>query len=154
LAFATIEDIEARRTLSADEKVAAEALLEAAQSVVEEVIERDEAAIIALKGAVPAVLKFMTVEKVLRALVNPSGLSSQSEALGSFSHTERFNTATVTSDLLLSELEERLVRRAVYGRSTATAHVGSLASDICTICQLAPTLCDGFWVCGCEVEGS
>jgi len=126
LAFATVEDVEARRggPLSESEEVSAEFLLEAAQGLVEEAVERDEAEIVALKGSVPPVLRFLVVERVLKAMANPQGLASQSEALGAYSHTERFNSSA-NSELMLSSAEERLARKAVYGKLAGTGEMES-----------------------------
>jgi len=122
--------VERRRgaPLTAAEAKSAEFLLEGAQAVIEEAVGRNEAEIIALKGGVPKVLRLLTVEKVLRAMANPQGLSSQSEALGAHSHTERFSN-TGNSDLLLSPVEERIARSAVCGRLAGTAEMESLISD-------------------------
>jgi hypothetical protein len=131
VAFASTADVAKRRgrPLEGSDEDTAAYLLEAAQSVIEEVVERDEAAIVAEKGGVPTILKFIAVEKVLRAMANPQGLASQSETLGAHSHTERFNSGGST-DLLLSEVEERLARKAVYGQLSGTARTKSLASEI------------------------
>ena len=130
MAFASTADVAKRRgltELSAEDEESAAFLLEAAQSIIEEAVERDEAAIIAIKGSVPKVLKFLTVEKVLRAMANPQGLASQSEALGAHSHTERFSSDR-NSDLLLFVAEQRMARNAVHGRLSGTAQMASLVS--------------------------
>lgn len=129
MAFASTDDVKARRgrPFVEEEEKTAELLLEAAQSVIEDAVGKDEAGIVALKGAVPSVLRFLTVEKVFKAMANPAGLSSESETLGAHSHTSRFN-AGENSDLLLSELEERIARQAVYGKLSGTAFQRSLVS--------------------------
>lgn len=129
MAFADTNDVAKRRgPLGEEETAAAEMLLELAQGVVEEAVERDEEAILALKGAIPTVLRLLVIEKVVKAMANPDGLASQSETLGAHSRTERFATTAAGSDLLLTETEERLARKAVHGRLSGTARPESIVS--------------------------
>lgn len=129
MAFASTDDVKARRgrPFADEEEATAQLLLEAAQSNIELAIGKTEAEIKELKGDPPPVLRFMTIEKVFRAMANPEGLSSQSEALGAYSHTNRFNAGDIP-DLLLSDLEERQVRQAVYGKLSGTAFQKSVVS--------------------------
>jgi hypothetical protein len=147
MAFASVGDITARLgVLSKAQEDAAGFLLEGAQAVVEEAAEKTEEE---LGENPPSILRFVTVEVVCRALANPQGLSSQSETLGSYAHTERFS-AEAESGLLLTKTEELLVRRAVHGALSGTVQIGSVASDLCVICQLMPSLVNGLWICGCS----
>lgn len=129
MGFASTDDVKARRgrPFVEEEEEMAKLLLEAAQSNIEDAIGKDEAAIKSLKGAIPSVLRFLAVEKVFKAMANPAGLSSESETLGAYSHTNRFN-AGENSDLLLTALEERIARQAVYGKLSGTAFQKSLVS--------------------------
>lgn len=152
MAFASDTDVEARlgRALSESETGTAGFLLEGAQAIIEAAADKAEADI----DPIPPVLRFVAVELVVRAMANPESLASQSEALGAYSHTERFRSEA-NSDLLLTKLEEQMVRRAVHGQLSGTGQMKSLASDICVLCGLAPTICGGEWLgdewlCGCE----
>lgn len=152
MAFATKEDVAKRlkRSLTSAEEDSAAFLLEAAQAVIEEAAERDEAQIIALKGEVPSTLRFVAVELAVRALSNPEGLVSKSESLGAYANTKRYRKdhqgEGAQSELELTPIQERLVRRAVWGRLSGTAQMGSAATDCCVVCGLAPSAC----FCGCE----
>jgi hypothetical protein len=143
MAFASVEDIAARlgRVLTDLEKGAATFLLEGAQAIVEAAVERTEEQI----DPLPPVLRFVTVEVVCRAMANPQGLASESETLGAYSHTERYSGEGV-SDILLTKLEELMVRRAVHGTLSATAQTGSVVSDTYALYRMAPSLVNGQWI--------
>src|SRR3954447_22207583 len=128
MAFADTGDIAVRlgRTLSDAEEEQAAFLLDAVTSILEEAVGKREDAI---EPELP-VLRFLSVEKVVRVMSSPQGLSSQSEALGAYSHTERFNSGS-NADLMLTALETMMARKAVHGRLSGTAEPASLASDIC-----------------------
>jgi hypothetical protein len=147
MAFADTDDVGTRlgHDLSDAEKEQASFLLDGVTSVIEEAVGKREEAI---DPELP-VLRFLSVEKVVRVMSNPQGLSSQSEALGAYSHTERFNSGS-NPDLMLTDLEVAMARKAVHGRLSGTAEPASLASDLCALCHLAPTLTNGEWLCGCE----
>jgi hypothetical protein len=143
MAFASVEDIAARlgRVLTDLEKGAATFLLEGAQAIVEIAVEKTEEQIVPL----PPVLRFVTVEVVCRAMANPQGLASESETLGAYSHTERYSGEGV-SDILLTKLEELMVRRAVHGTLSGTAQTGSVVSDTYALYRMAPSLVNGQWI--------
>lgn len=126
MAFASTNDVAARlgRALTATESTSAGFLLEAAQGVIELAVEANEAAIVPL----PPVLRFMAVELVLRAMANPSNLISEQETLGVYQHTERFRSAE--SELLLTNLEELMVRQAVKGSLSGSVRIQSHVDDI------------------------
>jgi hypothetical protein len=157
VAFASTPDIEKRlgRSLDGSEAESVDFLLEGAQAVIEQAVDKTEEQI----GDVPKVLRFMAVELVLRARSNPQGLASQSETLGAHSHTERFRGEGSSSDMLLTKIEERMVREAVYGQLSGTGQAKSLASDHRVLCRLAPASyryddcsCEGD--CLCAATGS
>ncbi len=150
--YATASDIETRlkpsmgQEFTDDQLAAAELLCEAATAV-----------IVACHGGKeletpPPVLRFVAIEVVCRAMANPQALSSEQETIGAYSYAQRY--ATEGGGLWLKQLEEQMVRQAVHGRLSGSAEMKSLTSDVCTLCRLAPSLCDGLWVCGCEVQGS
>lgn len=150
--YAEASDIETRlrprlgREFTDDEEAAADLLCEAASAVIDDAVGQTP-------KDVPPVLRFIAIEVVCRAMANPQGLISEQEGLGAYSYAQRFASGE-GAGLWLTELEERMARRAVYGSLTGSVEVESIASDICTICRLAPSLCNGLWLCGCEVEGS
>jgi hypothetical protein len=136
VAYAEASDIEVRlkprlsRAFNDDESAAAEMLCEAASAVIDEC--HGKAAI----AAAPPVLRFVCIEVVCRAMANPSGLVSEQEGLGAYSHAERYMS---DGGLWLKELEENMIRRAVHGRLSGTAEPASLASDGETMAALAPS---------------
>jgi hypothetical protein len=138
MAYATAADIETRlktrlgRPFTADEIAAAEFLCEGASAVIDVCHGKSELA------DPPTILKFVAVEVVCRAMANPSGLQSEQEGLGAYTHAERYVS---DGNLWLKEIEENMVRRAVHGRLSGSSEAASLASDLCTICRLAPSAC-------------
>lgn len=71
---------------------------------------------------VPATLKNICVEKAILSLANPKGLESETETLGAYSHTERFNTkeSIAAAGISLNAADRAKVRRAVYGTNATT----------------------------------
>lgn len=126
MAFATIDDITARRALTESETTQAEALLDAATGVITVAAGKTDAW--AADYEAPAIIRFLTVEIVLRMLANPTGVASVSEALGAYQHTERFRDNG--GGLLLSPSEELLVSRAVHGTTSGSARLDSTLTDI------------------------
>lgn len=147
MAFAKSEDVAARlgRSLAESEGDQVTFLLDAATAIIEEAVDKTEAD---LGDDAPTVLRFVCVEMVTRAMANPQGLASQQEALGAYSHGERFQGDG--SGLMLKPLEVQMIRRAVWGQLSGTAQMESLASDLCVLCGMAPSLSNGEWICGCE----
>lgn len=152
MAFASLDDIKARagRPLSEADEAAAVFLLLGAQVIIEAAVEKTEEQ---LGDAVPPVLKFIAVEVVCRAMANPQGLSSETEALGAYSHSERFRSGE-NSDILLTKAEELLARRAVHGTLSGSTQIGSLVSDTYALYRMAPSLVNGQWIWDFEGEGS
>jgi hypothetical protein len=153
MAFATAADVEKKlkprlgRAFTADETAAAALLLDGASAVIEVAIDKTEADLGADK---PTVLRFIAIEVVARAMANPSGLASEQEGLGAYSHAERY--LTEGGGLWLTELEERMARSAVHGQLSGTALTESILSDECVLCGLVPRLCGGIWECGCDAS--
>lgn len=127
MAFATSGDVSNRlgRTLTPGETTTVDALIEGATAVIAEAVDRDDDWAAAL-DPVPKIVKVMTVELVCRALANPNQLAALSETLGSFQYSARFRDAGI----LLTEVEERLVRKAVHGRLSGSAPTQSIVADI------------------------
>lgn len=137
MAYAEALDIETRlkpklaRALTEDERGAAELLLEGASAAIDAALEKSEAL-----ESPPAVLRFVAVEVVCRAMANPQGLLSEQEGLGAYTHAERFVNAG--GGLWLTDLETAMVRRAVHGSLSGSSEPESLASDTGTLRDLAP----------------
>ncbi len=133
MALANTDDVSARlgRVLNDQETTSATYLLDAATAIVCEAGDTTEDFIEAM-DPVPPVLRFVTVELVSRAMANPSALLQQEERLGEYQHMERFraNTSEAASDLLLTDSEELLVRRAVLGSTTGSVRIKSHIDDI------------------------
>lgn len=127
MAFAKPEDVAARlgRDLTGSEDKSVPVLLEFASAVIAEAVEKDEETF----SEVPTLLKLMAVELVLRAQANPRGVSSTEKTLGQYSHAERYREGK-GMDMLLSNTEELMLRRAVWGRTTTSQRVESHIDDI------------------------
>jgi hypothetical protein len=144
LPYATASDIETRLKASTglefndDQLAAAELLCEAASAVI------DACAGVTEPKDPPPILRFVAIEVVCRAMANPQGLSSEQETIGAYSYAQRY--LAEGGGLWLKPLEEQMVRQAVHGRLSGSAEAKSLASDVCTLCRVAHSLCVG---CGC-----
>jgi hypothetical protein len=131
--FATPEDIATRygRELNTVEAATAEFLLEGATALIAQAADKDDAWADNL-DPVPRLLKIITVELVCRAFPNPESLAGLTEQLGSYQYSKRFKAGTdaLTSDLMLTEPEERLVRRAVHGTLSGSVPLRSIATRL------------------------
>ena len=147
--YADASDIQTRlrprlgRDLTADETAAAELLLEAAAAVIDAATEKPD------PEPLPAILRFVSIEVVLRTMANPNGLVSEQEGLGAYSYAQRF-AAGEGGGLQLTQVETLQVRKAVHGSISGTGRQQSLASDPCFVCGVAPRLCGGVLMCDCE----
>ena len=129
MAFATTDDVSARlgRNLEASEIDAVTFLLDAATASVTLEAGRTDAWAAALTP-VPAMLRFVTVDVVCRALANPSGLASLQEQLGSASYSARFRDAG--GGLELTPSERRIVRLAAGRAATGSVAVESILTPL------------------------
>lgn len=119
MAFASVDDIANRlgRDLSGGETTSVELLLEGATAVIANAADKDDDWATDLEAAtVPRILKFVCIEAVCRALANPSSLQSLQEALGQASYSARFGPG-----LMLTDSEQLLVRREVYGTGSGSS---------------------------------
>lgn len=136
MAYASASDIETRlkprlgRSFNDDEKAAAEMLCEGAAAVIDECTKKPVSG-----DDVPPVMRFVSIELVRRAMSNPSGLVSEQEGLGAYSHAERYMT---DGNLELKETEEAMVRRAVHGKLSGSSEPESLISDEVARGEIAP----------------
>lgn len=149
MAYAGVSELEARfkpklgRGFTDDEKAAAGLWLEGASAAIDEATEKPEL------SDPPRVLKFVALEAAARAMSNPGGLSASSETLGVYSYSEKYiNDGSVW----LTDMEERMVRRAVHGTLAGSAEAKSLASDPFALDELAPDIFGEVWLW--ENEGS
>jgi len=124
--YATTDDIAARlgRTLTDQETTSYGSIIEAVSA------EIDVALGLAKTLAdVPPAVKGVTVTASIRAAANPSGAARVAETIGALSRSETFPRSGDGSTLL-TITEERLVRRAIYGKTTGSPRIGSVLDDI------------------------
>lgn len=139
MAYATTDDVATRlgRDLTSSEEDQAELLLTLATGVITGAVGKDDDWAEAL-DPIPAVFRGFCVELTCRAMANPDGAFSQSETIGSYSHSKSFNR-DLPSGLVLTALERQILRRAV----------GRLVYDVRT-----PTSTEAFLEELVEHEGS
>lgn len=107
-------------------------LLEFADGVILDAVDKSEEWLDGLGEDVPPVLRGLAVELVARAMASPQGLAAASETLGSYSRSETYRRDLSTA-MALTELEERLCRRAVYGRTAGSSTPRSLIDRVIDI---------------------
>jgi hypothetical protein len=121
-AFATAADVASRlgQDLTAGDEIAATWLTQMATSLIAEAAGKGDDWALTL-DPVPLVLKGLCVELAVRAAANPGGLTALREQLGSYSYSQQFRDV----GLLLTDVEEQIVRRVVHGATTAGVKVPS-----------------------------
>jgi hypothetical protein len=119
--FCTPQDVATRlgRDLTAAETPQVEMLCELASASITEAVTKTEEWRATLT-AIPLLLRVVAIELVSRSMPNPASFASTTETLGAYSYTQRYRDASGGGGLLLTDAEARMVRRAVYGRSSAT----------------------------------
>lgn len=144
MAFATVEDVATRlaRALSATDAGTAEQLLDAAAAVIADAASKDDAWVAQL-SPVPSMLRFLSVELVVRAMSNPEGLASFREQIGVHQFAKNFRAGADGGGLMLTPVEELLVRRTVYGRTSGSPTVASVTDDLPLIDPFGPLDCFG-----------
>lgn len=122
MAFATNADMAARLgvTFTAAQQDQADAALDAATALIAAELDRVEAEI----SPVPELVKQVTITAALRIFSNPQGALSESETLGSYSHSERYSEGVE-----LSAMDRLLVRRAYFGTSSGSARPESTVDE-------------------------
>lgn len=127
MAFATADDIASRlgRALGVSETAPVDLLLELATGAIAAAADRDDDWAAAL-SPVPTMLKAICIELVVRALANPQNLDSMQEGLGAHQYSVRFRQAGI----LPTEMEERIIRRTVYGTNAASTRANDLANHV------------------------
>lgn len=121
--LATVGDVENRlgRDLTERESTQFAFLLRAASSSIYTSLDQDETWTVPTN--VRQLLRELCIEVAIRAQSNPAALGQESETLGAYSHTHTFAREIPGSGLLLTNIEEQLIRRAVYGQNAGTARV-------------------------------
>lgn len=133
--FATIDELALRLgyaeagDLSAAQQAQGLFLLEMATGLIVETVGKTTAWAATL-NPIPRILRGICLEAVARVMRNPSGVSSESETLGAYSHTTRyeFTTANAPVGMGLTDDEGRRCRRAVYGTVSGSAYPTSVLS--------------------------
>lgn len=132
MAFATLDDLAIRlpgtaataADLTAKEQAQGEMLLEIASGLVTDAVNHDTAWAASLTP-VPAMLRAVTLEIVARVMQNPSGARSESEQLGQYQHSTSFTDSA--HGLVITDAEALSCRRSVFGQTSGSATVESLA---------------------------
>lgn len=129
---ATTVDVESRlqRELSTTEDTMYVDLLDDIESMMAEALGRTETWPPSSYD-VPKSLRSLAVTVAIRVAQNPEGLLSKSEQLGQYSKTSRYPDPgeDAGTSTLLSDTEQRLVRRIVFGGSHSVT-VGSMLDDL------------------------
>lgn len=127
--FATREDVQIRlgRALTDAEGDKVDLLLILATGAIAEACDKDLEWATGL-ATVPTMLRILCIEVTFRALSNPDGLRSGSESLGAYSKSGTY--ADGAGAIELTEREERLARRAVYGTNSASSSPRSVVDRV------------------------
>lgn len=122
--YATPADIAARlgRTLTAQEVTSYESIIEAVSAEVDVRLGKS------LADAPPAI-KGVVVTASIRGAANPTGAARVAETIGALSRSETFPKSGDGSTFLTAT-EERLIRRAIFGRTTGSPRIGSVLDDV------------------------
>lgn len=131
MAFADAVDVATRlgRVLSTVEGARADQMLEEAASMIAAAVDKDDEWAAEL-DPVPGAFRWLSVAMVVRSWDNPGGARSVSERLGEYQHSQTFRDETAGGGMALTEVEARLVRRIVWGRTSGSARAESLADDL------------------------
>lgn len=132
LAFATTQDLGARlgREFSTDAQTEqAEMLLDLASSAIADAmgLSLEEAESL---GDQPKVWWVVCIECAARALSTPAGARSTQETLGQYSRSTTYSIDAADAGVMLTDREKRMVQRAVYGSTSGSARVPSIADDL------------------------
>lgn len=119
MSLATTADIAAYlgRDLGEAETTSVESLIAAADAVI---AAAADIAVDDLDGTTDTILPIIAKRIVCRALANPQGIASLQEQLGQYGNTVRFRDINAGGDLLLTDREELIVRRAVHGTNSGS----------------------------------
>ena len=130
--FATYADVATRMgvTLTSAQQAQATAVIAMVEDLIAEAVYKDSDWAAAL-DPVPATLTNICVEKAILSLANPKGLESETETLGAYSHTERFNTkeSIAAMGIFLNAADRAKARRAVYGSNVSTVRTATVLEE-------------------------
>lgn len=126
--FASTDDLAAllATDFTTAQETQAAMLLELATGAIIQAVDKTDAWALALT-AIPSQLKLLTLTLARRMYLNPQGVRSQSEQLGSYQHTESF--ADASTSIELTTAERLAARRCVYGSNTASPRIGSIIDN-------------------------
>lgn len=130
MAFATSEHVATRlgRDLTAAEQELVEQVIGDVAGLIAAAVGKTEAWAAAL-DPVPVYFRALCIEKAISIGSNPANLAAQTKQIGSYSIGETFRRSDAAA-IFLTPGEERAVRRAYYGASSASARIGSIADDV------------------------
>jgi hypothetical protein len=130
-AFASVADVEVRagRDLTDGEQAMAEQVLLMVSGLIATTVGKDLEWVVDL-DPVPAVLKQLTIEKAMAAILNPTGAAVTSETLGKHTYSQTF-PRQADAGVFLTAAEERAARIAVYGgKAAGSVAVESMIDDL------------------------
>ena len=140
--FCTPDDVAAclgRDLTAVEASTTVPALCEIATTAIADAVGRDDAWAAGLTSF-PGILRNVAIALVTRSLPDPeapsSSVQSTSETLGAYSYTTRYHDAAGGSadgssgGMVLSDREERMVRRAIYGRNSATSMPRTIVNQL------------------------
>lgn len=130
MALATSQDVSARlkRELTSSEEDLAEILLESATELIADAVGGGATAAM-LETLDNRTLWVVCTECVVRGFDTPGGARSTQETLGQYSRSISYTDVEKGGGLYLTEREERMVRRAVFGTATSGARLASVLDD-------------------------
>jgi hypothetical protein len=130
-AFATAQDISARlgRALTSAEEDQIELLLEMAADAIADTADVAQALLEGL-DPFPRTLWALHIELTVRAMAAPAGARSTQETLGQYSRSTSYRDPDTGGGLFLTDREQRMVRRAVFGGDMASVRVGAITDDL------------------------
>jgi len=128
-ALAEVSDVEIRlgRDLTERQTAQADALLRQATTNIYNAADKD--ASWQPPAEIEPLLSMLAVELACRAMANPQALGQISESLGAYSSTTTYPRELPGSGIMLTEVEELMIRRAVWGQNAGTYRPDTDASD-------------------------
>lgn len=131
MAFATIDDLTARvgRDLASGEADTGTILLDFATALIAQIAGKSDEWATDLEDtdAIPPILHFICLEIAYRAFLNPTLAMRTQESLGAYSYSADYGRAS--DGLIVTDSETLLIRRAVWGRTSAGVPVGSIFKE-------------------------
>jgi hypothetical protein len=128
--FATVDDVENRLGVDLNDRQTAQANICIAGATVSILNAVDKDASWDVPAEIKPTLSMLCVEIACRAMSNPQGLAAFSENLGQHSVTQTFSRDIPGTGMALTDAEELMVRRVVYGSTTSSSKARSVADDV------------------------